>query len=255
MEKESYDNLYNLLLSELANSSKICKWKYKQEKNGFKNEKYMHLRMDAHRCLINEIFIDGGCRSSVRGIALVIFFFGHQQILQTLLNQMIQETGNIDDLFQNCFNKRIPLLNKDQVFTEDFEKDHIPKSDTDSDTEYCSNVGVDMKKSSYTGTDTYSDTNVYADRGASVDTYIEPVIIEQCRLLCLGCYSGDLETVQILLKHTNTDALNNNDWPSTVLYYETIPLIIACKYGFLDIAIKLLEAGADINILSALIHL
>lgn len=29
------------------------------------------------------------------------------------------------------------------------------------------------------------------------DIKSEPVTIEQCRLLCLGCYSGDLNTVQI----------------------------------------------------------
>lgn len=104
LEKKSYDHLYNALLSEIANSSKICKWKYNEETTGVKDEKYMHLRLNAHRCLINEIFINGECRNSVRGIAWVIFF-GHHQLLQNLLNQIIQETGSVDDLFQNCFNK------------------------------------------------------------------------------------------------------------------------------------------------------
>lgn len=38
---------------------------------------------------------------------------------------------------------------------------------------------------------------------------LELVTLEQCRLLCLGCYSGDLTTVQILLQHVQEEAINN----------------------------------------------
>lgn len=36
----------------------------------------------------------------------------------------------------------------------------------------------------------------------------ELVIIEQCCLFCIGCYSGDLGVVKILLKYMNKDVLN-----------------------------------------------
>lgn len=85
MKKTSYDNLYNLLLSELNNSSKICKLEYEKEKIGGEDKRNMNMRTRAHKCLINEIFTDSRLRSIVRGVSWVIFF-GHRQILHNLLN-------------------------------------------------------------------------------------------------------------------------------------------------------------------------
>lgn len=85
----------------------------------------------------------------------------------------------------------------------------------------------------------------------SVDTYYEPVIIEQFRLLCLSCYSGDLNTVQILLQHVNADTLNYKHG-YRVNYCNDNPLIIACKCGFQDIVMELLKAGADASICVAI---
>lgn len=53
--------------------------------------------------------------------------------------------------------------------------------------------------------------------------------------------------MQILLQHVNTDTLNYKFCLSKFCEDKN-PLIIACKYGFLDIVMELLEAGADINI-------
>lgn len=66
LEKKSYDNLYNLLLSEFKNSSKISRLNYEPENIGVKNEKYLNLKTHAHTCLINEIFIESQCKSSAR---------------------------------------------------------------------------------------------------------------------------------------------------------------------------------------------
>lgn len=83
------------------------------------------------------------------------------------------------------------------------------------------NVGEGHKtenyKDRYTVAGANNGTNVDMHRGTSVDTYYEPVIIEQCRLLCLGCYSGDLNTVHILLQHVNADTLNYKfDYPKFI---------------------------------------
>lgn len=74
MEKKLYDYLYNVFLFEIVNLFKVCKWKYNEEIIGVKDEKYVYLRLNVYRCLINEIFINGECRNSVRGIVWVIFF-------------------------------------------------------------------------------------------------------------------------------------------------------------------------------------
>lgn len=91
---------------------------HKQEKIVGEDKRNMNMRTRAHKCLINEILIDGRLRSIVRGISWVIFF-GHHQILRNLLNQMIQEKGNVDDLFLCSFNEGPqPNPNPDQVVTE-----------------------------------------------------------------------------------------------------------------------------------------
>lgn len=264
MEKKSYDNLYDLLLSELDNSSKICKLEYEQEKIGGEDKRNMNMRTRAHKCLINEILIDGRLRSIVRGVSWVIFF-GHHQIFHHLLNQMIQENGDVDDLFL-CFFKEGPQpnLNTDQDVTEEDDllnhdmnrgsckkSDHVEEDckldiDTDSDSEYYSNSDTYSESYMFIDIDTDMDTDsevvsdlksnrddeadIDADSGpdsdkhgvTSVDICNDPVIIEQCRLLCLGCYSGDLNTVQILLKHVNTNALNIKKWPKTFFNLEWI---------------------------------
>lgn len=278
LNEKSYNDLYYLLMCELKISSKVPKCKYEPEKYSDEVKKYTKLRMFAHDFLIDERFIKrrhGGLypyMSSVRGIKWVILF-GHYQILHFILNQMIQIRGNVNDLFLNCYNKRHQLYsNVNQINTgteensllnhsmigesfikpDNVREDHKADIDTDNDIENCSNNDTDIDLDSYKGSDqdvdAYSFIDSDSDSEIACDTYKEPVIVEQCRLLCLSCYSGDLITVQILLKHVNTDALNSRVWPSRIAYFKKNPLIIACKYGYLDIVMELLKAGADVNI-------
>lgn len=267
LEKTPYASLYNSLMSELKNSSRILNTKHKSEKRGIDEMKYMGLKKEADQLLIDERLCrfekntSYPNRSSVRGIKWVIRF-GHYQILQSILNIMEQEKGVIDDLFLNCYNKRHQTpsnLNKDNTGAElkkslnlgktgklyektgNVGENHRTEIDTDSDTHKCSKSYRAIEEGSFKGTDMDDDTDVEA--------YNEPKIIEECRLLCLACFSGDLNTVKTLLKHVNRDALNNTDCRSTALdYFEKNPLIIACKYGFVDIVVELLEVGFDVNI-------
>lgn len=70
----------------------------------------------------------------------------------------------------------------------------------------------------------------------------KPDTIEQFILLCIGCYSGCLNIVQILLKYLNKYAILNER------HLGSTPLVIACKLGYSDIAYELVKAGADINL-------
>lgn len=84
------------------------------------------------------------------------------------------------------------------------------------------------------------------------DARNEPVTEEQCRLLCLGCYSGDLNTVQLLLKYVQKDAINNTVsrlfCNKDAVHWNIKPLVIACKLGHSDIVVTLLKAGANVNL-------
>lgn len=123
LEKESYDNLYSLLLLEI-DDSKICIWNSKQKCVSVQNMKTLPLRRNAHLCLMDETFIYNRvtCRRCVRGIAWEILF-GHHPILQYILSQMIEINGNAGDLFFfNSFNKRSqPYSNMSQDVTEELD--------------------------------------------------------------------------------------------------------------------------------------
>lgn len=77
-------------------------------------------------------------------------------------------------------------------------------------------------------------------------------LVEHCRLLCIGCFSGDLNTVKILLKHINKKAINFNEteilqlsWTNISL--RNVPLVIASNLGHLSIVRELLKMGAKVN--------
>lgn len=104
LNKKSYNDLYTLLISELKNASEVETWKY-----GDEEKKHTSLSMFEYDFPINETIIErrhGSLypyMSSLKGIQWVILF-GHYQVLQYILNQMIQTKGNINDLFLTTMN-------------------------------------------------------------------------------------------------------------------------------------------------------
>lgn len=64
--------------------------------------------------------------------------------------------------------------------------------------------------------------------------------------------SGDLNTVQILLKYVDKDAINNTVIHAKHVYLNIKPLVVACTFGYLDIAKELVKAGADVSFRDAL---
>lgn len=205
---------------------------------------------------------------SVRAISWVVCV-GHHETLQYVMDQTKKETGSIDILFQSSYNKGDRKYSNIKAIDTDTElkyavdkiklgKSHLVgdyriqareqycESDDDTDSDWANDT---ENESDDTDCENESDTDIKNNQvkyRKSKSDY-EPLIAEQRRLLCLGCFSGDLNTVQILLQHT-THAVN-----STVSYfgkqhYELEPLIIACKLGHLDIARDLLEAGYHANV-------
>ncbi|XP_062594111.1 uncharacterized protein LOC134255601 [Saccostrea cucullata] len=88
--------------------------------------------------------------------------------------------------------------------------------------------------------------------GFSGTTEQEANIAEQTRLLVLSCYSGDIESVRILLKHVDlnssinrTPQHNNN---SGYIFPMDTPLTAACLFGLISVVKELLAIGAGVDI-------
>lgn len=200
-----YDVLHFIFLASLENDNFVYITVYGSL---LKNMKPNH----AHALLTGSMSINKGVLFGIKGVSFVIYY-GHHQILQCIIDRVIKEKENLDDLFEN-------------EYTEGFEMD-----DNDEDCE-----------------DPDSNTNV-TDRDCDTDSnlentfYLKQVSMEQIRLVCLGCHSGDLTTVQILLRHVDINALNITD----NTYKENNPLAIAIKLGHLKIAMELLKIKADVD--------
>lgn len=107
----------------------------------------------------------------------------------------------------------------------------------------------DLFQTSYNKNQSHTDScqgGTVTKKEGSVDSGTE----EESRLLCLGCISGDLDTVKMLLQHVGKEAINNrtlkhqcrDDW-------ETMPLAIACYFGYQNIIKKLITEGANVNVM------
>lgn len=101
-------------------------------------------------------------------------------------------------------------------------------------------------------------------------SYMKHKINSEEHLLCLGCFSGDPDTVHILLNKVHDDVRNNLYKPLVIASYngharivkeliqakanvnavykgDVTPLIAACYGGHIDVVTELILAGADVN--------
>lgn len=73
--------------------------------------------------------------------------------------------------------------------------------------------------------------------------------LERIRLLLLASYSGDIKTVNLLLKHVDKNSINSFlDYPCTHLWPKRTPLTAACQKGHAAVAKVLLDFGADVDL-------
>lgn len=272
----SFSQLSYVFLSELKECFNLRRYTFNARLTRDKMFDVKHPESEFHRLLLSQRTLKrrrGKAVScfymySVRAISWVVSV-GHHETLQYVMDQTKKETGSIDILFQSSYNKGDRKYSNIKAIDTDTElkyavdkiklgKSHLVgdyriqareqycESDDDTDSDWANDT---ENESDDTDCENESDTDIKNNQvkyRKSKSDY-EPLIAEQRRLLCLGCFSGDLNTVQILLQHT-THAVN-----STVSYfgkqhYELEPLIIACKLGHLDIARDLLEAGYHANV-------
>lgn len=246
MISKTYTELHKVFFSEIKETFKPLHYiNHKTE-----CVKSFHLKRMIHEMLMNKRFIIY-YQTSLRAISWVIYH-GHQKILQYIIDRTIRENSNTNALFQNSYNK-----DHISIGIESLVDDTIPGEENNNN--LSNNLMPTCRRESVA---TYSKTEDSENKACSrnvsmaggntynesdIGIYSEPVVVEQNRLLCLGCYSGDLKTVSVLLKHINDNVGDITVLWHTRSYWGFDPLTIACSLGYLDIATKLISAGADIN--------
>lgn len=186
MEREPYEELHSVFLSQLKTN--VVKHIYDKIK-----------RLDYSNVGINFTLVGLGkfYDGSVRAISWVIFY-GHNRILQSIKNRVMEKDKHVDSLFTGSF--------------KELRQNHSPS--------LCNSQTVGK---------------------------LNRATIEHYRLICLGCYSGDLNIVNSLLSNVHEKRILNGEIDCYKMEGME-PLVIACFHGYLSIAKELINAGASVNL-------
>nr|XP_034320280.1 uncharacterized protein LOC105342216 isoform X1 [Crassostrea gigas]XP_034320282.1 uncharacterized protein LOC105342216 isoform X1 [Crassostrea gigas]XP_034320283.1 uncharacterized protein LOC105342216 isoform X1 [Crassostrea gigas] len=247
MKSKPYSELFTVFLSELKN----------KVKRGKKTTtKIVHSK--CYNLLMNSKWADKyvGFYRCVRAIDWVIFY-GHNQILQFIIDQIIKNTSTVNDLFRTPFNIR-----SDDFCTTEQGTDCNKRNELDIDENSAGRCDVSEDES-------WSDLCIEKS-DQSFGT--EPVFVEKRRLLNLSCYSGDFLTFKTLLQYRDNDVLLSESW--WLLYNHNYddneddkddenddddededddwnifdpPIVVASKTGHFNILLELLGIGANVN--------
>lgn len=198
LKKKSFEYLRSIFLSDFNRAFNITDFIHEQSMGHLPDIKYIRCLMTCYRCLqYPESY-------NARAVNWVIGY-GHFFILDFITDQIIKANGTVDDLFQTTLNERhlhsSVMMEQNDTFVEesadqndtDLEEDSSQDEDLmcESDVGSDNSVNVQMKE---------SNTGYDKDSNSFVEINNDPVLQEQCRLICLGCYSGNLNIVLLLLK-------------------------------------------------------
>ncbi|XP_052691399.1 uncharacterized protein LOC128169278 [Crassostrea angulata] len=226
MKSKPYSELFTVFLSELEEQQVK---QAKTSKKHFFSSKSYNLLMNSKWINKYEFY------TCARAIDWVIFY-GHNQILQFIIDQIIKNTKTVNDLFRTLFNIR-----SDDYCTTEQGTDCNKRNESDIDKNSAGRCDVSEDES-------WSD--LCSESG---DQFFgnEQVFIEKRRLLNLSCYSGDLLTFQTLLPYCDKDVLfSKPSWKDDFDDGGNIsdpPIVVASKTGHLNILLELLSLGANVN--------
>lgn len=229
MQEKSYTEMKLIFLSKTKVISKILEYLYAPKRDD-KEEDF--LKTHANKLLIKE---DPTLEwfmilNEARVIEWVIYY-GHHHILNYIVGQCL-ENGQINDLFQHPYTDKMGkfLFEKQGAYTE-MEDDINLGSKGDFENKLDEATDIKMSSSS--------------EIPSEFELRINSVLVaeQQWCLLCLGCLSGDLNTVRILLSHINQENIQDKE-------QDFDPLVIGCKYGYENIVMELLKRNLDVNICS-----
>ncbi|XP_062621180.1 ankyrin repeat domain-containing protein 17-like [Saccostrea cucullata] len=216
LETKSYTELKALFLSEQKDVSKVVSKRERvSEKIEKRNERSREWRRQ--RVLVNEKYDENGddreTTYSVRVISWVVYY-GHNQILQYILKQTELHKETKIELFWNSFSPRL-------IYKANKRENNVEKN----------NATVKL----FLLNSIYDTTNQKQENSRSV--------FEHDRLFVLSCYSGDLQTVKILIKYVDIKMTSK----TTQYLLNDTPLTAACWGGHMSVVKEAIEAGADIN--------
>lgn len=253
IKKKQYDELFTAFLSYLKkDGKKVVSFDYSlvQIVNG-------NGRLDAVGLLTGKLINKDEHKNYMKAIWFFVVW-GQHGILQHIIDQMMIHKGNTNDLFLTFCNKEQQSC---QGMNEDDTGAEVERTkDDDTTVETTTTKNKIQKKSILCFKNADTDKEIVnhdhtrtgykeseSDNKSDIDTCSEKMIVEQWRLLCLGCHSGDVNTVKILLKYVSKDALNMHvkDYEYTCINKN--PLTVACTEGYLNIAKELIRAGANVN--------
>lgn len=213
----TYIDIYSLFLSEMNGYIKIRRYRDKNDRDHGNKKQYASYhslsKVEDRDILTNEKH----SRISVRAISWVVYY-GHHQILQYLIDQIIKHKETIDDLFRNMYNKTSGMPPTSENGEFELEK---------GSENFRTMTKLSMEEINF--------------------AYIEPVIDEHYRLFCLSCYSGDLNTVKLSMKHVNKNVIRVGNKQEERGYWGIYPFGIACFFGYKDIMLEILKEGIDVN--------
>lgn len=182
----------------------------------------------------------------IRFISLIVFY-GFHEILQHIIDEMLNCNGNVDDLFQlpSITGNEGTDVTSNRNAEDDFPAMKVTKI---MKGKQCFRMGcLCCARLSCTDKDIEDSDSDSED----IDTILEPDFVEQWRLLCFGCLSGDLDTVNILLKHINKAVIDNlSDIKLKGPYSfskKMSPLKDAVIGKFFNIARALIKVGAEVS--------
>ncbi|XP_062571607.1 uncharacterized protein LOC134233609 [Saccostrea cucullata] len=218
LKKDSFEKIKSVFLSEHEDATKLeIRWR---DAGRDISERTKDLRKQ--QLLLNKKLIGYKIVNSVRGISWVILY-GHYQILRYIVEETEKHRKTETELFQE--------------FAEEYNFSKPKETGTNDETTF--DLSFSTKE---------DETIEKSEREDNQNKF--SIVCERTRLLILGCYSGDLETVKILLKYIDKESLNTplpfpNDI-SDAWYWDT-PLTAACDSGKTPIVEELLLIGANVN--------
>lgn len=208
MRKKEYNEIHSVFLSNLTITSKVC----------------------IHNLMYSEH----------NSTELEIKPFDIYDSILSLLND--EATGMIDKMKVGCTEKSVRAIS----WVVYFGHHQILKYIIDRIIKEKNNVD-DLFQTSYNKNQRHADSD-QCGTVTKIEGAVESVTVEQSRLLCLCCASGDLDTVKTLLKHVEKKTINSRiPRHQYSEHWEIMPLAIACCFGVPSIVSELLNAGANIN--------
>ncbi|XP_061190231.1 uncharacterized protein LOC133198101 [Saccostrea echinata] len=175
---------------------------------------------------------------NIRVISWVIYY-GHHNILRYIVDQTEQNKETQCKLFQN-YETPCPRSDFSELGHSRTSVNNVIKQGTD--------MAIVFEVTSDANS---SDTSVKE----TCDT--SDLFVESTRLLVIGCYSGDVETVKILLEHVNENSLNRTSrYQGYIFDYwrQDTPLTAACGHGHEDVVRELINRRTDVNLQRDLLH-